>query len=59
MEVIERFLFDGVDGQRTGFAIYLTDKHTVFVASASADACFAVRNLAMMWAELALYTSII
>ena len=55
MEVVERFLLNGVNGQRTGLAVHLADKHTIHIPAASADTCLAIGNLAMMRTELTLY----
>lgn len=56
--MVKRFLFDGVDGQRAGFAIDYASEYTIFVAPASTDACLAVRNMAVMRTERALHLSI-
>ena len=58
MEVVQRFLFDGVDGQRTGFAVDLAHEHTVLITTAPADAHFTIRHLAVMRTELTLHPSI-
>ena len=58
MEMVQRFLLDGVDGQRTGLAIYLAQEHTVLIATAPADARFAIRHFAVMRTELTLHPSI-
>ena len=52
MKMVQRLLFDRVDGQRTGLAVTLAHEHAVHIASASADACLPVRNLAVVRAEL-------
>ena len=59
VEVIQRFLLDGVDGQRTGLTIYLAHEHTILIATAPADTRLAVRYLAMMRTEQTLHPSII
>ena len=59
MEVVQRLLLNGVDGQRAGLAIHLADKHAVQITTAPTDTCLAVGNLAMMRTELTLYPSII
>ena len=59
MEVVERFLLDGVDGQRTRPSIHLADQHTALIASAPADARPALADVAMVWAEQTLYPAII
>ena len=58
MKVVKRFLFDGVDGQRTRLAIDYASEYTIFVAPASTDARLAVRNMAMMRTKHALHLSI-
>ena len=57
MKVVQRFLLNRVDGQRTRLAIDLADKHAVLVATAAADTRLAVGNLAMMRTELTLHPS--
>ena len=59
MEVVQRLFLDGVDGQRTGFAIDFAHKYTLHIATAAADTRFAIGNLAMMRTELTLYPSVI
>ena len=59
MEVVERFLLNGVDGQRTGFGIDLTDEHTVMVTTTATTARLAIRNMAMVRTELALYSVVV
>ena len=58
MEVVERLLLNRVDGQRTRFAVDLTDEHSILIASAAANARLAICNLAMVRTELTLYLSI-
>ena len=59
MEMIERFLLDGVDGQRTRPSVHLTYQHTALIASALADARPALVDMAMVWAEQTLHPAII
>ena len=59
MEVVQRLLLDGVNGQRTGFAIDFAHEHTVLITTAPADSRLAVRNLTMMRTEQTLHPSII
>ena len=57
--MVERFLFDGVDGQRARLSIHLADEHAILIASVSADARLTIHYLAMMWTELTLYPPIV
>ena len=59
MEVIERLLLDGVNGQRARPSVHLTDEHATLIASATADARLALTDAAMMRAELTLHPAII
>jgi hypothetical protein len=58
MKVVQRFLLNGVDGQRTRFAIDFADKHTIHIPATPTDARFAISNLAMMRTEQTLHPSI-
>jgi hypothetical protein len=58
MEVVQRFLLNGVYGQRTRFAVHLADEHTVLIATTPTDSRLAVSYLAMMWTELALHPAL-
>ena len=59
MEVVERFLLDGVNGQRTRPSVHLANEHTALIASALADARPALADVAMVWAEQTLHPAII
>ena len=59
MEVVQRLLLNGVNGQRTGLAIDFADEHTVLITTTSTDTCLAVCNIAMMRTEQTLHPSII
>ena len=59
MEVVEWLLLNGVNGQRTGLAIYFAHEHTILITTTPTDTRLAVRNLAMMRTELTLHPSII
>ena len=59
MEVVERLLLNGVDGQRTRPSIYLAEQHTALIASAPTDACPALADVAMVWAEQTLQPPIV
>ena len=52
--MVKRFLFDGVNRQGTGLAIDLAEQQSTVIATASADACLALGDVAVMCAELAL-----
>ena len=58
MEVIQWLFLNGVDSQRTGFAIDLASEHTVLVAPTPTDARLAVCNMAVMRTELTLYPAL-
>jgi hypothetical protein len=58
MEVIQRFLLNGIDSQRTGLSIDLADKHTILIATTTTDARPAIRNPTMVRTEQALHLSI-
>ena len=55
MEVIERFLLYGVDGQRTGLAIDFADEHPIMVPATTAASRPAIGNTAMMRTEQTLH----
>jgi hypothetical protein len=59
VEMIQRFLLDRVDGQRTELAIHLADKHTLLIASASADARLTIGYLTAVGTELTLHLAVI
>ena len=59
MEMVEWFLLDGVDGQRTGFAIDLADKHTVVVSATTTAACPSVGDTAVVRTEQTLHHPIV
>ena len=42
MKVVEWFLLDGIDSQRTGFVIDLAHEDTTMIATAAADAHLAI-----------------
>ena len=48
MEVVQRLLLNGVNGQRTGFAIYLTDKYPVLILPTTAHSHFTIGNTAVV-----------
>ena len=59
VEMIQRFLLYRVDGQRTGLAIHLADKHTLLIAPALADARLTVGYLAAVGTEQTLHLAVI
>ena len=59
VEMIEGFLLDGIDGQRTGLGIDLADEHTVVVATTTTTACLAMGDMAMVGTELALDSTVV
>ena len=48
MEMIQRLFLDGIDCQRTGFAINLADQHAVPVSATATKACLAIGDMAMV-----------
>ena len=58
MKMVKRLLLDGIDGQRTGFAIDFAPEDTILVAPTPTDACLAVCNMTAVRTEQALYLSI-
>jgi hypothetical protein len=59
MEVVERLLLDGIDGECTRLAIDLADKHATTIPSTATDTRLAIGYAAMMRTEQTLYSSII
>ena len=59
MEMVQRFLLDGVDGQRAGLGIDLADEHTIMIPATTTATRLAIGNTAMMRTEQALYPSIV
>ena len=59
MEVIERLLLNGVDGQRTGLAVDLAHEHPVVVTPTPAQARLPVGDAAVVRAEQALHPVLI
>ena len=59
VEMIERLLLDGVDGQRTGLSINLADKHAVMIPATATAACPSLGDTAVVWTELALHHTIV
>jgi hypothetical protein len=55
MEMIERLFLDGVDGQRTGFGIYLAKENTAIIAPTATATCLTIGNMAVVRTELTLY----
>jgi hypothetical protein len=59
VEMVERFLLDGIDGQRTGFSIDLADEHAVMVSATTTAACPTVSDTAVVRTEQALHHTIV
>ena len=59
VEMVEWFLLDGIDSQRTGFAIDLADKHTVVVSATTTAACPSVGDTAVVRTEQTLHHPIV
>jgi hypothetical protein len=51
MEMVERLLLDGIDGEGTRLGVDLADKHAASISAAAADAGLAISNVAMMRTE--------
>ena len=56
MEVVERFLLDGIDGQRTGLTIDLADEYTIMIPSTATDARLSIGNMTMVGTDLTLHS---
>ena len=59
MEVVERFLLDGIDGQCTRLGIDLADECATMISSAATDARLAIGYAAMVWTEQTFHSPII
>jgi hypothetical protein len=55
MKMIERLLFNGVDGQGTGLSIDLAKENTAFIAATATASCLTISNMTMMRTERALH----
>ena len=55
MEMIQRFLLDGIDGQRTRFAIDFADKHAIMIPATATKARLAIGHPTMVRTKQALY----
>jgi hypothetical protein len=51
MEMVQGLFLNGVDGQRTGLAIHLTNEHTILIPTTTTDARLAIQDLAMVRTE--------
>ncbi len=54
MEVIQRLLLDGVDGQGAGLGVDFADEHAIAVATAATETGLALIDMAVMRTELTL-----
>ena len=59
MEMIERLLLDGVDGQGTGQGVYLAKENTTIIATTTTTTCLAVGDMAVVRTKQALYLPVI
>lgn len=59
MEMIQRLLLDGVDGQRTRLAIDLADEFAIVIPATTTKACLTIGYPAMMWTDLTLYPAVL
>ena len=59
MEMIERFLLDGVDGQRTRLGIDLADECTIVIATTATDARLPIGYATMMRTEQTLHSLLV
>ena len=57
--MVERFLFDGVNGQRAGSPIDFADEHAVVIAATATETRPAVGNMAMVRTEIALNYTVV
>jgi hypothetical protein len=55
MKMIERLLFNGVDGQGTGLSIDFTKENTTIIATTATASCLTISNITMMRTERALH----
>jgi hypothetical protein len=55
MKMIEWLLLNGVDGQRTRFAIHLTKEYAAIIAPTATATCLAIGDMAVMRTELTLH----
>jgi hypothetical protein len=55
MEVVERFLFYGIDGKGTGLGVNLAVKLTIMVSAATTAAGTPFCNMAVMGTQLAFH----
>lgn len=51
MEMVQGLLFDGLDGQRTGFTVHLAKELAIVIPAATTKARLTIGNLAMVWTE--------
>jgi hypothetical protein len=59
MEMIERFLFDGVDSHGARLAIDITDEHAPLIATAPAESCLPLRDMTMVRTQLTFHPPIV
>ena len=59
MEMVERFLLHGGDGQRTWLSVDIADEHTTQVPTALAYARLAICNVTVVRTELALNPTVV
>ena len=51
MKMVQGFLLDGVDGQRTGFTVHLAKELAIVIPASTTKARLTIGNLAMVWTE--------
>ena len=59
MEMVERLLFNGINGQRTGLPIDLTDEHAILIPATATDSRLTIGNTTMMRTEHALHPPVV
>ena len=59
VKVVQRLLFDGVDGEGAGTGVDFADEHAGVVAATAAHTRLTVSNMAVVWAQLTLDRAIV
>jgi hypothetical protein len=59
MEMIQRFLLDGINGQRARLAIDFTNQHAVMVSATTTKARLAIGNMTMVRTKQALHPTLV
>ena len=59
MEMVQGFLFDGVDSQRARLAIDLADQYAVMISATATKTRLAIGDMTMVRTEQTLYTILV